>query len=112
MKSSNQQLMEMISEMEPIEFIGLAKLLSVPIIKKVESDMEVTTTEQNDEVKAADPQQKHEPRAFVDVLGDVMRRFDALNRARKREILKLVKKSNRGERRAHNSKNTEGSDIN
>ena len=99
----------MVGNMEPIEFIGLAKLLSVPLLKKVESDVEVTTTEQNDEAstqKAAGPQQKHEPRAFVDVLGDVMRRFDALNRARKREILKLVKKSNRGERHARNSKNT------
>ena len=106
----------MVGQMEPIEFIGLAKLLSVPIIKKVESDLEVTTTEQNDEAdtqKAAGPQKKYEPRSFADVLGDVMQRFAALNRTRKREILQLVKKSNRGERRARNSKNTKADgDVN
>ena len=99
----------MVGQMEPIEFIGLARLLSVPLLKKLESDAEVTTTEQNGEVdtqQAAGLQKKYEPRSFVDVLSDVMQRFAALNSIRKREILKLVKKSNRGERRARNSKNT------
>ena len=71
-KNINMKLVDSISKMEPIEFIGLARLLGVKLISADEDGA---------------------PREFVDVLTDIMEKFNALNRTRKREILKLVEKS-------------------
>ncbi len=76
---SNMQLMDQITKMEPLEFAGLAKLLGVAIV------------EDNLDEEA---EKKVVPRSFTDVLSDVMAKFSKLGRSRKREILKLVKKSN------------------
>ena len=77
--NSNSSLMEHITKMEPLEFAGLARLLGVAII------------EDNPDKEA---EQKVIPRSFTDVFADVMAKFDKLGRARQREIIKLVKKSN------------------
>lgn len=66
--------------MEPLDFAGLAKLLGVQIV------------EPNKEAKEGE--QKFMPRNFTDVFEDVMKKFSGLNRTRKREILKLIKKAN------------------
>lgn len=76
---SNMQLMDQITKMEPLEFAGLAKLLGVAIV------------EDNPDKEA---EKKVVPRSFTDVLSDVMAKFSKLGRTKKREILKLVKKSN------------------
>ena len=39
-------------------------------------------------------EKKFKPRNFSDVFADVMAKYNGLNRSRKREILKLIKKSN------------------
>lgn len=72
--------------MEPLDFAGLAKLLGVQIVEINEA--------------AENEKEKFTPRNFTDVFSDVMTKFDKLNRTRKREILKLIKKSNaaRGEK--------------
>lgn len=77
--NSNSSLMEHITKMEPLEFAGLARLLGVSII------------EDNPDTEA---EQKVIPRSFTDVFADVMANFNKLGRARQREIIKLVKKSN------------------
>lgn len=77
--NSNSSLMDCITKMEPLEFAGLAKLLGVAIV------------EDNPDKEA---EQKFIPRSFTDVFEDVMAKFSALGRTRKREIIKLVKKSN------------------
>lgn len=100
--NSNQKLMELIAEMQPIEFAGLARLFNVSIVQK-----------KQDVDDAAELKDQYEPRSFADVLGDVMSHFSKMNRERKREILKLVKKSNaahRGERDASNTENLEAAD--
>ena len=74
------QLIEQISKMEPVEFLGLARLLGVQVL------------EENKE--AIGDKDKFKPRSFADVLEDVMAKFEKQNRGRKREIIKLVKKSN------------------
>ena len=76
---SNMQLIDQISKMEPLDFVGLAKLLGVQVI------------EQNNDI---DGEKQLNVRNFSDVFADVMAKFNGLNRTRKREILKLVKKSN------------------
>lgn len=89
------QLIEQISKMEPVEFLGLVRLLGVQVL------------EENKE--AIEDKDKFKPRSFADVLEDVMAKFDKQNRGRKREIIKLVKKSNaarRGDSDASNAANS------
>lgn len=62
-----EKLFELIPTLHPIEFIGLARLLKVQL---VEDD---------------------KPRMFSAVAEDVLRKFDKLDRAHKRAILRMVK---------------------
>ena len=57
------------------EFIGLAKILCVPVFKD----------------NALDIKGKPAPRSAEDILTDCLVAFDGLNRAKRREILKIVK---------------------
>lgn len=71
--------------MEPIEFAGLGNLLGVPLAQ--------------DKI----------PRDFADILNDILQKFSHLNRNKRRDILKLIAKSNktrRGKYDASNSENT------
>ena len=70
--------------MEPVEFIGLAKLLKVSTMEQIEG---------SEGIKKED----YAPRPFEKVLEDVLIAFKGLNRERKREIMKLMKalKSNK-----------------
>lgn len=76
--------------MRPVEFAGLARILGVQIVQIVEGE------------------DKPQSRDFTDVFADVMARFNALNRQQKRDLLKLVKKSNsaRGVVDASSAENT------
>lgn len=73
--------MVLITNMRPIEFTGLAKLLGVPIVEENDKDAE-------------DLKERYKPRDFTDVLSDIMEKFDKLNRKSKRSLLKLIQKSN------------------
>ena len=90
--NNNQALLQEIIKMQPIEFAGLANLLGVQIVQK-KGNIEFTSTapESPEDVK-----KNYEARPFADVLEDVMAKYSNLNRQRKREILRLVKKSNAG----------------
>ena len=85
--NTNEKLMHLIGDMEPIEFAGLANLLGVKLVKPLDE------SEQSKESKQL------EPRDFLDVLNDVMAKFNVQGRARKREILRLVEKSNSKKRK-------------
>ena len=91
---SEQSLLKMVQNMRPIEFVGLAKLLGVSVIETKDA-------------AADDPRDRYEPRSFADVLEDVIVRFNKLNRQRKREIIKLIKKSNSATGVTDNAGNTE-----
>ena len=96
MDLNEKKLLEMVVKMQPIEFVGLAKLLGAQLIQEKEDN-------------------KLEAKPFSDVLEDVLARFQKLNRQRKREILKLIKNSNkmhRSDEHASNPENTESSDNN
>lgn len=90
--TTNEKLMHLIGDMEPIEFAGLAKLLGVELVKPLD--------ETDDSMKKDLKENKQlEPRDFLDVLNDVMSKFSIQGRARKREILRLVEKSNSKKRK-------------
>ena len=81
MPNNNEILMNMVGKMQPIEFAGLAKLLGISLVKEVNPEAE-------------DIKDKYAAKDFLEVLEEVMKKFNGLSRQRKREILKLVKKSN------------------
>lgn len=60
-----------IAKLEPVEFMGLARVLKVPLF--------------------TGEGEAREPRDFTDVFGDVLESFSKCGRVRRREILKLVK---------------------
>lgn len=79
---NTEKLMHLIADMRPVEFMGLARLLGAPVMEEVNPD-------------ATDPKERYKPKSFTDVFEDVLRRFDKLNRSKKREILRLIEKSNK-----------------
>ena len=90
--TTNEKLMHLIGDMEPIEFAGLANLLGVKLVKPLDKTDDSMKKELKEEKKL-------EPRDFLDVLNDVMAKFNVQGRARKREILRLVEKSNSKKRK-------------
>ncbi len=60
-----------ISKLQPVEFMGLARVLKVPLF--------------------TGEGEAREPRNFTDVFSDVLESFSKSGRARRREILKLIK---------------------
>ena len=68
--NKKNELIELIIKLEPVEFIGLARVLCVDIINK-----EDKTT-----------------RDFYDVLNDIVNKFNTLARKQRREILSVLKK--------------------
>lgn len=90
--NNSQNLLLEITKMQPVEFAGLAKLLGVNIVQKKEGTQFTSTAPESPE----DIKKNYEARPFADVLEDVMAKYSNLNRQRKREILRLVKKSNAG----------------
>lgn len=62
-----EKLFELIPKLQPIEFVGLARLLKVELIEN------------------------EEPRSFIAVTEDVLANFSKLGRGQKRTILRMVK---------------------
>ena len=60
-----------ISKLQPVEFMGLARVLKVPLF--------------------TGEGEAREPRDFTDVFSDVLESFSKSGRARRREVLKLIK---------------------
>ena len=77
--TNTEKLFQMTPKLDAIEFTGLARLLKVKLVTE-------------------NPEDGGRPihRDFIDVLNDMMENFDKLERTRKREILKLVKKATHG----------------
>ena len=73
--NKENELIKLITKLEPVEFIGLARVLCVDIINKENKTI----------------------RDFYDVLNDIVNKFNTLARKQRREILSVlrgVKKEN------------------
>ena len=68
--NKKNELIELIIKLEPVEFIGLARVLCVDIINK-----EDKTT-----------------RDFYDMLNDIVNKFNTLARKQRREILSVLRR--------------------
>lgn len=78
----NDKLLDLITKLEVTEFIGLAKVLKVKLVEETNPD-------------AAESSERYTARDFSDVLGDMLANFELQGRARKREILQLLKAATR-----------------
>ena len=68
--NKKEEFFQLIKQLEPVEFIGLARILCVELINK--------ETKQN--------------RDFFEVFEDIINKFDTVGRKQKREILKVLRK--------------------
>ena len=68
--NKKNELVKLITKLEPVEFIGLARVLCVDIINK-----EDKTT-----------------RDFYDILNDIIDKFNTLARKQRREILSVLRR--------------------
>ena len=68
--NKKNKLIELITELEPVEFIGLARVLCIDII--------------NEEDKTT--------RDFYDILNDIVNKFHTLARKQRREILSVLRR--------------------
>ena len=68
--NKKNELIELITKLEPVEFIGLARVLCVDII--------------NEEDKTT--------RDFYDILNDIIDKFNTLARKQRREILSVLRR--------------------
>ena len=68
--NKKNKLIELITELEPVEFIGLARVLYIDIINK--------------EDKTA--------RDFYEVLNDIVDKFNTLARKQRKEILSILRR--------------------
>lgn len=68
--NKKEEFFQLVKQLEPVEFIGLARILCVELINK--------ETKQN--------------RDFFEVFKDIINKFDTIGRKQKREILKVLRK--------------------
>ena len=68
--NKKEEFFQLIKQLEPVEVIGLARILCVELINK--------ETKQN--------------RDFFEVFKDIINKFDTIGRKQKREILKVLRK--------------------
>lgn len=85
------QLIKKVLELDPIEFLGICKILGVEAVKK-EVDFESTVEggRANGVVELA-------PRPFEDIWVDVCDAIDGLNRTQKRNLNRLLKAATKKE---------------
>ena len=96
--TNTEHLISLIPKLEAVEFMGLARVLKVKLIE--EKDMSAEKLED-----------KYQPREFTDVLQDMLANYNSLNRARKREILRLVKKAATKTKVKKDAGNTEDTEV-
>lgn len=81
----NQKMMQEMVKLNPVEVVGLARVLKVDLFEKKDAE--------------------NVPRDFVDVFSDIMRAYDKKDRKFKRDLLKIVKQSG-GKPDASNTENS------
>ena len=86
-KNSPEAILRQIIELDPIEFLGICKIIGEDIYKEPEG----VDVEENVEGAPASEKPKQEPRDFADVWSDVCDTIDAMNRTRRRNLNKLVR---------------------
>lgn len=91
-KNSPEKLLLKMVELEPVEFLGICKILGVDIYKEDLEVKKVKNVEADEEGGRATGQVniKIKPKEFADIWNDVCDAVCALNRTRRRTLGQLI----------------------
>lgn len=81
-KNSPENLIVKILELDPIEFLGICKIVGVDVYKDVECG------QANDDTNAT--QEASQPREFTDIWSDLCDTIESMNRVRRRNLGRLI----------------------
>ena len=81
-KNSPENLIVKILELDPIEFLGICKIVGVDVYEDVECG------QANDDVNAT--QEALQPREFTDIWSDLCDTIESMNRVRRRNLGRLI----------------------
>ncbi len=81
-KNSPESLIVKILELDPIEFLGICKIVGVDVYEDVECG------QANDDTNAT--QEASQPREFTDIWSDLCDTIEAMNRVRRRNLGRLI----------------------
>lgn len=81
-KNSPESLIVKILELDPIEFLGICKIVGVDVYEDVECG------QANDDANAT--QEALQPREFTDIWSDLCDAIEAMNRVRRRNLGRLI----------------------
>lgn len=85
------ELIKLISKLDVVQFAGLARILKVELVEEKNPEGETVAD-------------RYQARDFADVLYNVLKNFSLSPRARRREILQILKAAIKaGDDNAHNS---------
>ena len=79
-KNSAEKLLEKILELDPVQFVGICKIIGVDAYKPVDKG----------EGEEFDPIKDVEPREFYDIWCDVCDTIGEMNRTRRRNLGRLI----------------------
>lgn len=91
-KNSPEKLLLKMVELEPVEFLGICKILGVDVYKEDLEIEKVENVETDEECGRATGQVnvEIEPKEFADIWNDVCDAVYALNRTRRRTLGQLI----------------------
>lgn len=90
-KNSPENLLLEIIKLNPIEFLGICKIVGVDIMKQGEATVEdVTEADEEGGQAVANMKLEVEPRNFYDIWEDLCDELEKMNRVRRRNLGKLV----------------------
>ena len=88
---SPESLLLKILELDAVEFLGICKIIGVPVYKEMEEvDVEETVEETAECGRAIEEPKLPDPRDFYDIWIDVVDTISKMNRMRRRNLGKLV----------------------
>lgn len=89
-KNSPESLIVKILELDPIEFLGICKIVGVDVYEDVECG------QANDDTNAT--QEASQPREFTDIWSDLCDTIESMNRIRRRNLGRLIYAATRKEK--------------
>ena len=81
-KNSPESLIRKTLELDPIEFLGICKIVGVDVYEDVEGG------QANDDANAT--QEAMQPREFTDIWSDLCDTIESMNRVRRRNLGRLI----------------------
>lgn len=90
-KNSPENLLLEIIKLEPIEFIGICKIVGVDVVKPIDTIVEdITEADEEGGRAVSHVKLEAEPRDFNDIWEDLCDKLEQMNRVRRRNLGKLI----------------------